>query len=76
VVFYINGKKDAEHYLGLGIPLDLDACCLGVWNNWANSPGKSFFGAIRDVRLYRGTLSEEQVADLFEAERLMAPKPG
>ena len=47
IVFYIDGNKDAERPLGLGIPLDLDAFRLGTWSNWVSSPGAGFHGASR-----------------------------
>jgi hypothetical protein len=72
IVFYIDGKKDAQHALGLGIPLDLDAFRLGVWNNWANSAGRGFHGALHGIRVYRGVLSKEQASGLFNAGRSLA----
>jgi hypothetical protein len=69
IVFYVDGKRDAQRPLGLGTPLDLTAFRLGAYKPWENSPGKSFHGAIDEVRVYRGVLSESEVADLFAAGR-------
>jgi hypothetical protein len=65
IVFYLDGKQDARHGLSLGIPLDLEAFRVGIWNNWDNSSGRGFRGALADLRVYRGTLTEEQVAAVY-----------
>jgi hypothetical protein len=72
IVFYVDGKQDAQRPLGLGVPLDLSSFRLGVWKGWESTPGKGFHGALHEVKVHRGVLAEKQVADLFAAGRNLA----
>ena len=37
---------------------------LGGYNVWEKSPGANFHGALDELRLYRGTLTDAQVTAL------------
>jgi hypothetical protein len=67
--FYLDGRKDSEHALGLGYALDLDSFRLGAYQSWESKPGASFHGSLDEVQVYRGTLTDRQVAELFAAGR-------
>ncbi len=74
IVFYVDGKRDSQRGLALNVPLNLDAFHVGNWNSWAQTPGRGFQGAMSELKVYRGTLSEEQVADLFTVATLKEPE--
>jgi len=63
--FYVDGEPDHKHRLhGIEMPVRLTAVRLGGYNVWEKKPGANFHGSLDDVRIYRGMLSEEQVAEL------------
>jgi len=67
VRFYIDGKPDARHRLSLGHQLDMSAFRIGAWNRW--QAGRNFYGEIDDVRIYSGTLTAAQVADIAKGTK-------
>jgi hypothetical protein len=62
---FIDGKAAGEQALNLGMPLDLNAYCLGASIAWATEPGKNFHGSMADVRLYRGLLTEQEIEKIM-----------
>lgn len=50
--------------MNLGIQLNMDAFRIGGWNQWEAAPGNNFHGALRDVRIYSGMLTDQQAAQL------------
>ncbi len=66
VRFYLDGQPAGAKPLDLGIPLDLAAFRLGAWKNWERQAANNFHGALDDVRLYRGTLTDAEVATLAQ----------
>lgn len=64
--FYIDGKSAGVKRLDLGVPLSLAAYRLGAWNAWENAPANNFHGTLDDVRLYRGLLTDAEVAALAQ----------
>jgi len=62
--FYVDGQRVDEERMSLGIQLDMDAFRIGAWNQWEGIPANNFHGAIRDVRIYSGMLTDQQAADL------------
>ena len=66
---FIDGKAAGEQALDLGMPLDLNAYCLGANIGWAGEPEKNFHGSMADVRLYRGLLTEHEI------EKIMSETP-
>jgi len=62
--FYVDGKKDAEAMLDLGLPVDLDDFRIGAWNRWERAPQNNFHGTLDEVRIYRGTLGDAEIARL------------
>lgn len=64
--FYVDGLPAGDDYLGLGIALDLSRFRIGGWNRWENDPNNNFHGEIDDLRVYRGMLTEEEVAELAD----------
>ena len=66
VRFYVDGQRVNEERLSLGIRLDLESFRLGMWNGWETTPANNFHGAMRDVRVYSGMLTDQQVAQLAE----------
>ncbi len=73
IYFYLDGKLDSRQFLGLGVPLDLTSFRLGGWKGWEQNPKSGFHGQLDEVRIYRGTLGESQVADLFATGRSRLP---
>jgi len=67
--FYLDGKRDSEQALGLGVAPDLSSFRLGAWKSWESNPKAGFHGLLDEVRVYHGTLTDRQVADLFAAGR-------
>jgi len=67
--FYIDGKKDSQQALGLGVALDFESFRIGAWNGWEKNPNAGFHGQLDELRIYRGTLTERQIADLYAAGR-------
>ena len=66
--FYVDGKPAGAKPLDLGIPLALSAYRLGAWSSW---PDNNFHGALDDVRLYRGLLTDAEVATLAQRADVM-----
>jgi len=66
VRFYIDGRPAGVKRLDLGVPLALAAYRLGAWNAWENAPANNFHGSLDDVRLYRGLLTDTEVAALAQ----------
>jgi len=64
VRFYIDGRLDAERELDAGLAIVLDRGRLGAYNVWERSPANNFHGILDDVRVYRGSLTDQQVAHL------------
>jgi hypothetical protein len=62
--FYVDGKLDAEAMLDLGLAVDLDDFRLGAWNRWEQAPNNNFHGTLDEVRIYRGSLGDDEVAQL------------
>jgi hypothetical protein len=55
------------------VPLDLTSFRLGAWKGWESTPGKGLHGALHDVRVYRGVLTEKQVDELFAGGTAVTP---
>lgn len=64
VRFYVDGRPAGDEPLGLGIRLNLDRLRLAAWNRWQNTPANNFHGELDDVRIYSGTLTDAEAADL------------
>ncbi len=64
--FFVDGNRAGDAPLDLGIPLDLDAFRIGAWNRWENNPNSNFHGMIDDIRIYSGSLTDEQVRELAQ----------
>ncbi len=62
--FYINGQPAGASPLDLGVPLDLSAFRVGAWKTWEGTPANNFHGSLRDIRIYRGSLSASDIRDL------------
>jgi concanavalin A-like lectin/glucanase superfamily protein/hydrazine synthase alpha subunit-like protein len=62
--FYVDGHLVGDDFLSLGLPLDLDRFRIGAWNRWENSPNNNLHGGIDNLRIYRGTLTEQEVVEL------------
>ncbi|MHB8902150.1 MAG: LamG-like jellyroll fold domain-containing protein [Thermoguttaceae bacterium] len=62
--FYVDGQPAGEAWLGLGIALDLYRFRIGAWNRWEKQPTSNFHGQIDDLRIYRGTLLDQEIAAL------------
>ena len=62
--FYIDGQRVNEERMSLGIQLDMDTFRIGAWNQWEGTPANNFHGAVRDVRIYSGMLTDEQAVQL------------
>jgi len=73
--FYVDGRKDTDIPLDTDVPLDLAAFRLGAWSTWERNPDNNFHGALDDVRIYSGLLSDEEIAKLAQtANNLRAQK--
>lgn len=66
VRFYVDGRLSREEPLAVGQRLDLDGFRIGAWNRWASSPANNFHGAVDDVRIYSGMLTDEEAARLAQ----------
>jgi len=65
VQFFVDGRPNRKHKLFMAdIPLRLTGVRLGGYNVWEKTPGANFHGALDDFRIYRGQLTEKQVAEL------------
>jgi hypothetical protein len=62
--FYVDGKPAGDSALNLDLPLDLSALRVGAYKPWEGSPNNNFHGALADVRVFRGMLTDEQVAEI------------
>jgi hypothetical protein len=62
--FYIDGRLDRERNVQVEHPLVLDAFRLGAYKPWQRQRGANFQGVLDDVRIYRGLLTESQIAEL------------
>lgn len=67
-VFYLDGRPIGDEFLSLGMPLDLYGFRIGGWNRWEKTPNDNFHGEVDELRIYRGTLTEEQVLSLAKDE--------
>ncbi len=66
VRFYVDGVRDGEGLLDLGLPVDLNHFRVGAWSGWEKSPENNFHGTLDEVRIYRGTLDDDQIAELAD----------
>ncbi len=66
VRFYIDAKFAGEAPLDANVPLDLDAFRIGAWNSWENTPENNFHGCIKELCLYQGMLTEQEITLLAE----------
>ena len=64
VRFYVDGKLCGDLMADAGTTLDLDRFRLGAYNGWQGNPGNNFHGILDDVRVYRGMLTDDEVAKL------------
>jgi len=64
VRFYVDGRLCGDLMADAGTTLDLDRFRLGAYNGWQGNPGNNFHGALDDVRVYRGMLTDPEVASL------------
>jgi len=63
--FYVDGQPDRKYLLyGVDMPVRLTGVRLGGYNVWEKNPGANFHGSIDDFRIYRGMLTDRQVAEL------------
>jgi hypothetical protein len=68
--FYVDGRPDRKYLLyGGAMPVELTGVRLGGYNVWERTPGGNFHGSLDDVRVYRGMLTDEQVAGLAADRR-------
>ena len=58
ISFYVDGKKDSQQALGLGVALDLESFRIGAWSGWEKNPKAGFYGHLDEFRIYRGTLTD------------------
>lgn len=72
ICFYRDGKLDSRLALGLGVGLDLQSFRVGAWKGWEANPKAGLAGMLDEIRIYRGTLTDQQVADLHAAGRAAA----
>ena len=54
--------------------LDLESFRIGAWRSWENNPSAGFHGALDEVKICRGVLTPDQVAELFAAGRKSEPE--
>ena len=66
VQFYLDGRLASDERLATGCRLDFDRFRLGGWNRWEGNPGSNFHGDLDDVRIYSGTLSDEEATQLAQ----------
>jgi hypothetical protein len=64
VKFYLDGQCVGDQYLGLGLDMNLSRFRIGSWDGWDNEPANQYQGCIDDVRIFRGLLTAEQIADI------------
>jgi hypothetical protein len=65
IQFYVDGQPDRKHRTyGIETPVELTAVRLGGYNQWEKNAGANFHGSMDDVRIYRGMLTDDQVAEL------------
>jgi hypothetical protein len=64
VCYFIDGRPVGQAAMGLNQRLDLYGFRIGGWNRWETTPADNFHGAIDDIRIYSGMLSDPQVAEL------------
>ena len=69
VRFYVDGRLDQRLEPDLDVPVLLDSMRVGAWNRWEGQANNNFHGALGDVRVYRGLLSEAQVAKLADIRK-------
>ena len=69
VQFYVDGQLSGESRWTLGLGLDLDRFRIGAWNRWEGSPANNFHGELREVRVYSGMLTPQQVATLASGKQ-------
>jgi hypothetical protein len=69
ICFYIDGQKDSQQTLGISVPLDLSSFRIGSWSSWENKPNAGFQGLLDEVSIYRGTLTDQEIAGLFATGR-------
>ena len=70
VRFYIDGKADRKHVrYDVDMPVRLTGVRLGGYNVWEKKPGANFHGSLDDLRIYRGLLTDAQVAELASPNR-------
>jgi len=62
--FYVDGRIAGQQHLGVGLRLDLYRFRIGGWDRWEDKPANNFHGAIDDVRIYSGMLTDKQAAGL------------
>lgn len=67
--FYVDGHLAGDDFLSLGLSLDLDRFRIGGWNRWEDSPSSNLHGEIDNLRIYRGTLTEQEVVELAQDAR-------
>jgi len=72
ITFYVDGRRDAEATLDIGVPLDWSHFRVGAWNAWQGNPHNNFHGMLDEVRIYRGMLTASQVAELAAWEQTAA----
>lgn len=70
VRFYVDGRLSNEDRLSLGVQLRLDGFRLGGWNQWEGQAANNLRGALRDVRIYSGTLTAEQVTQIATGDSI------
>jgi len=68
VRFYVDGQAAGEALTALDLTLDLDDFRIGGWNGWEGKAELNYHGKVDDVRIYLGTLSDQQVAELAVRE--------
>lgn len=68
VRFFVDGRLSGDLMADAGTTLDLDRLRLGAYNGWEGTPANNFHGALDDVRIYRGMLTDEQVARLASTQ--------
>ena len=62
--FYVDGQPAGQAYLGIGQALDINRFRIGGWNRWENNAANNLHGQVDGLRVYRGMLNQEEVANL------------
>ena len=68
----VPARKEPHSYAFVGRGLRL-AFRIGAWSGWERNPNAGFCGQLDELQVYRGTLTDSQIADLYAACRTSTP---